>query len=287
MAVKTDSTIIYQDQIDICKKHLSVEQFGRLMIALFTEDPEVDEDIALAYEFLALQKRIDSEKYAAKVERNRENGKKGGRPKTEKTERFSEKPNGFFKNPTVSVGYEEKPNGFFENPNDNDNDNDNKNDNDNESSPGSDIDSLSSSLISFLNQESGGDYKPDSYIKGRLRALMSQGYTETDFRKVIRKKSDEWRGSKMAAYLRPSTLFGDKFAEYLAAPDPTRSGKKSTEDLQKILDEKTDSLNLIHSRLTEIGGVNMKDNYDEYNDLKLKAAHLEDEIANINERMGE
>ena len=107
-----DSTIFYQNQIDICKKHFTPEQFGRLMLALFEvedgKDPEVDDDIAIAFEFMSLQKRIDRKKYEEKCRKNRENGKKGGRPRKDK-------------NPP-------KPNGCFENPNDNDDDNDTMND---------------------------------------------------------------------------------------------------------------------------------------------------------------
>lgn len=102
---KRDTTIFYQNQIDICKKYLNAEQFGRLMFALFEfgqgEDPEVGEDIALAFAFMSLQQKLDREKYDKIVARNRENGKKGGRPKKDK-------------NPN-------NPNGFFKNPNDNDN----------------------------------------------------------------------------------------------------------------------------------------------------------------------
>lgn len=119
-----DTVIFYQEQVDICRRHLSAEQFGRLMYALFEvdngEDPDVDDDIIMAFEFMSLQKRLDKEKYEAKCKRNRENGKKGGRPKadsvkTEKSERLFE-----------------KANGFFENPNDNDNDNEKDKDNDND-----------------------------------------------------------------------------------------------------------------------------------------------------------
>ena len=113
MASKTDTTIFYQEQIEICKRHFNPEQFGRLMYALFEvdegKDPQVDEDIAVAFEFMAHQKRLDREKYEKKCETNRKNGKLGGRPK---------------KNP-------EKPNGFFENPNKNNNKNKNKNKNEN------------------------------------------------------------------------------------------------------------------------------------------------------------
>lgn len=105
---KRDTTIFYQNQIDICKKYLNAEQFGRLMFALFEfgqgEDPEVGDDIALAFAFMSLQQKLDREKYEEKCRKNRENGKKGGRPPKPK-----------------------KANGFSENPNDNDNDNDDKN----------------------------------------------------------------------------------------------------------------------------------------------------------------
>ena len=113
MANKKDSVIFYQRQRKICKEFLNMEQFGRLMDALFDLDdgvePELGDDkmVAMAFAFMSLQQQIDREKYDKMCERNRKNGAKGGRPK---------------KNP-------QNPNGFFKNPNDNDNDNDNENDN--------------------------------------------------------------------------------------------------------------------------------------------------------------
>lgn len=100
-----NGVIFYEEQIDICRKYFTAEQFGRLMMALFAvdagEEPEVDDDIRIAYEFLALQRRIDREKYEAKCAKNRENGKLGGRPKKvdSEEEKNPEKPNGFFQNP--------------------------------------------------------------------------------------------------------------------------------------------------------------------------------------------
>ena len=80
-----DSTIFYQGQVDICRRHLDAEQFGRLMGALFDlagdGEPEVDDDIALAFEFMALQQNIDRAKYERICEKNRLNAKKGGAPK--------------------------------------------------------------------------------------------------------------------------------------------------------------------------------------------------------------
>lgn len=92
---KKDSVIFYQEQIKICKKHMTSEQFGRLMIALFElddgGDPEVDEDIAMAFEFMSLQQKIDKKKYDEMVERNRKNGSKGGAPKGNQNARKTEK----------------------------------------------------------------------------------------------------------------------------------------------------------------------------------------------------
>jgi len=105
MAGKKDTVIFYQNQIKICKKHLTAEQFGRLMVALFAlddgEDPEVDDDILMAYEFMSLQQRLDREKYDKIVERNRNNGKKGGAPKGNQNAR---------KNPKTTQNNPNKPN---------------------------------------------------------------------------------------------------------------------------------------------------------------------------------
>ena len=40
-----------------------------------------------------------------------------------------------------------------------------------------------------------------------------------DFLKVVDKKCREWLKTAFESYLRPSTLFGDKFDEYLNAPE--------------------------------------------------------------------
>ena len=110
MANKKDSVIFYQRQRKICKEFLSMEQFGRLMDALFDlddgGDPDVSDDkmVAMAFAFMSLQQKIDREKYEKICEKNRENGKKGGAPKGNKN--ASKQP--------------KQANGFSNNPNDND-----------------------------------------------------------------------------------------------------------------------------------------------------------------------
>lgn len=123
MADKRDSVIFYHSQVNKCRKHMTSDQFGRLMEALFDFDeglePNVDEDIALAFELLSLQNEIDREKYEKKCQKNRENAKKGGAPLGNQNARKQPK----------------QPNGFQNNPNDNEKKNEkkNKNDDDNDS----------------------------------------------------------------------------------------------------------------------------------------------------------
>ena len=70
--------------------------------------------------------------------------------------------------------------------------------------------------INYLNDKVGSDYKPDAKkTVGLIVKLLTRGYTEEDMKKVIDNKHDEWNKTEYAKYLRPSTLFGEKFDEYL------------------------------------------------------------------------
>ena len=269
-----ETLIVYQKQVDICKRHLSPEQFGRLMFALFDPESPVDDDIALAYEFMSLQRDVDSKKYEKRCEQNRVNGKKGGRPKTEKTEKTER--------------FSEKPNGFFENPNDNDNDNENEKGNDNVSVPDNPL-----SLLSFFNSKTGSSYKDTDQFEDLINQRLSEGYTFEDLRSVIEKKAAEWScDGKMRTYLRPSTLFGEKFEEYLNAPDPIAilDEKKESRKAKELKDElKADmeGLDSVTNRIEEIrSSDSVKENYDELNELKLQQAIYEEQVENLKRRLG-
>lgn len=74
-------------------------------------------------------------------------------------------------------------------------------------------------IISRLNEKSGMNYRPTSKAtQGHINARLAEGYTVEDFYSVIDKKCAEWKGSDMEKYLRPETLFGSKFENYLNAP---------------------------------------------------------------------
>lgn len=72
-------------------------------------------------------------------------------------------------------------------------------------------------IVAFLNLESGKNFKASSLKTINLiKARMSEGYTLEDFKKVISQKKSEWlKDEKMNQYLRPETLFGNKFESYL------------------------------------------------------------------------
>lgn len=87
--------IDYQDQFNL----LTDEQAGKLIKAIIEyektrEIPQLEGMLKIAFSFIKKQLDRDREKYEIKCEKNKENGKKGGRPKKEnqkdnlKTERF-------------------------------------------------------------------------------------------------------------------------------------------------------------------------------------------------------
>jgi phage replication O-like protein O len=106
-------------------------------------------------------------------------------------------------------------------------------------------DNIYSSVINYLNYKSEKNFKSSSKKTSALiDARINEGFNLADFIKVIDKKVAEWKNdSTMDRYLRPETLFGNKFEGYLnqrelnkkqkndqdAIPDiPEHSGKRES-----------------------------------------------------------
>lgn len=144
---------------------------------------------------------------------------------------------------------------------------------------------LSFDLIQYLNEKTGSDYKADKANAVRVQTLLDSGYTPNQLRTVIDKKVDEWYGdSKMRTYLRPSTLFGDKFSEYLAAPISLSAERqqKADEDraaLERSLSEKKQTLSVLKESLSGASKT-------ERRTLREQIAILEDSIGLIEKRIG-
>ena len=74
-------------------------------------------------------------------------------------------------------------------------------------------------IISYLNSKAGTHYRNVDSNRKLISARMKEGYTVEDFKTVIDKKCDEWKGTDMQQFIRPVTLFqASKFENYLNAP---------------------------------------------------------------------
>lgn len=79
-------------------------------------------------------------------------------------------------------------------------------------------------IIEYLNKKIGSNYKTDSKeIIKLINHRLEEGFTKEDFFIVIDKKHKEWDGTEYSKYLRPKTLFGNKFESYLNQPEPKKS----------------------------------------------------------------
>ena len=90
-------------------------------------------------------------------------------------------------------------------------------------------DGIYKNIINHLNEKAGTNYKANiNKTRELIKARMNEGFTEDDFYQVIDIKVKEWINNKeMKQYLRPITLFGNKFESYL---------NKSTEVKSEIID---------------------------------------------------
>ena len=71
-------------------------------------------------------------------------------------------------------------------------------------------------IIEHLNNVTGCNYKKDSENTIMLiKRHMKEGYEKEDFINVIDKKYKEWKDTEREKYVRPETLFGDKFETYV------------------------------------------------------------------------
>lgn len=71
-------------------------------------------------------------------------------------------------------------------------------------------------IVDYLNERAGTKYRSSSdKTKKVINARLAEDFTLEDFKKVIDIKCDEWKGTEFEKFLRPETLFGTKFENYL------------------------------------------------------------------------
>lgn len=77
--------------------------------------------------------------------------------------------------------------------------------------------SLIREIVTYLNIKTGKGFRPETIITRKfIKARLKDGYDLDAFKWVIDIKCAEWKDQKdMDKYLRPETLFGNKFESYL------------------------------------------------------------------------
>lgn len=71
-------------------------------------------------------------------------------------------------------------------------------------------------IVDYLNNKTEKSFKYNSKeTKKLINARFNDGFTIDNFKKVIDNKTNDWLNTEMDKFLRPSTLFGNKFENYL------------------------------------------------------------------------
>ena len=91
-------------------------------------------------------------------------------------------------------------------------------------------------VIDYLNKKASTNYRATTKnTQSFINARVKEGYTVEDFKKVIDSKSREWLNTDFEKYLRPATLFGTKFENYLNEANkkgPTAIGPNENKNIK-------------------------------------------------------
>lgn len=81
-------------------------------------------------------------------------------------------------------------------------------------------------VVDYLNIKLSANYhSTSSKTQNLIKARLNEGFAYDDFVIVIDKKYNEWHNTDMAKFLRPETLFSNKFEGYLNQLATSTNGK--------------------------------------------------------------
>ncbi len=217
---------------DTILAHLTDEQAGRLWKSLFqyaNHDEKVKSDdpmVSLAYDFMVQQIDRDFSKYTEKCEKNKKNRNNNNdrqRPSTTVNDgdQEEEKDKEENKEKDKEEDKEEDKDNNEEENKEEDKEDDEEDDEEEiiKQAVGCDptVYAIAHDVIDYLNSKTGSAYKHNTKATIRLiKARLKEGYTVDDFKKVIDNRVQAWgKDKQMAQYLRPPTLFSNKFESYL------------------------------------------------------------------------
>lgn len=233
-----DNFLLKKSQQEIFNE-LSNEEAGKLIKGIFqyANTGESGLDGYLKIIFIPIKTEIDKneKRYEEVCKKNRENGKLGGRPKKEETEKENQEViEKTEENRMVFEKTEKNP----KNP---------INHNHIHISPSNitNQDQLSNNrlndikqIVDYLNLKTKSKFKYSSKTtQTKIIARLNEGYTLDDFIVVIDKKTDEWlEDSEFSKYLCPETLFGTKFEKYLNQKVIKKSQSQKKDKTMQILE---------------------------------------------------
>lgn len=303
MADNKNSFIVYAADIKETLDKLTDDQVAELFRGMVDyqitgEAPEFSGVLEFAFIPIRQQMDRDNTKWERTREKRVESGRQGGirsgevrkaKAENEANEANASKSKQNEANEAVNVNV---------NVNDNVNVNGNVNVSDSFTAGSDGPASLSSLLISYLNEKAGTNYNVTAAVVQRIGELIDAGYTADDMKSVIDKKVSEWKDSdKMRGYLRPRTLFGDKFEEYAGAPVPLEienqqkeeeKRREITEKLQEERTSKSEKLSSVLERLQIIrdgpGGISSA--WQESQELNDRKIVLEQDLEFIDKKLG-
>ena len=108
-------------------------------------------------------------------------------------------------------------------------------------------------ITAHLNDKINTNYKATTEAtRSLINEWLKVGYNVEDFKTVIDRKCAEWLGTDMAKYLRPQTLFGNKFESYLNAPVSNSADvSEKTSSGSEPKDYNTNMIDLLNEYLGE------------------------------------
>lgn len=78
------------------------------------------------------------------------------------------------------------------------------------------LNNIYNDVVSYLNEKAKTNYKASTpKTQTLIRTRIKEGFIIDDFKRVIDNKCNEWLNTEWEKYLRPETLFGNKFESYL------------------------------------------------------------------------
>jgi uncharacterized phage protein (TIGR02220 family) len=92
-------------------------------------------------------------------------------------------------------------------------------------------------ILEYLNEKADTNFRASSKkTKSLIDARLKEGFTKDDFQKVIDTKVLEWKNDEtMAKYIRPETLFGNKFEGYLNQKSKGKTNGASEREYEETI----------------------------------------------------